>query len=103
MILLKCVCAMRDADREKLREKITAEVGQEVAILPGGVELATAQKLLFLCDRKACSKCSYPQCKHTQDLEHARNFAPASFSKKTDGVWVEQEWNTKCREGVEAK
>lgn len=59
MILLKCVYAMRDADREKLREKIAAEVGQEVAILPGGVELATAQKLLFLCDRKACAKCSY--------------------------------------------
>ena len=76
MIVLKCVCAMRDADREKLREKITEEVGQEVAILPGGVELATAQKLLFLCDRKACAKCCYPQCKHTQDLEHARNFAP---------------------------
>ena len=103
MILLKCVYAMRDADREKLREKITAEVGQEVAILPGGVELAAAQKLLFLCDRKACAKCSYPQCKHTPDLEHARNFAPASFSKETDGVWVEQEWNTKCKEGVEAK
>lgn len=103
MILLKCMYAMRDADREKLREKIAAEVGQEVAILPGGVELATAQKLLFLCDRKACAKCSYPQCKHTQDLEHARNFAPASFSKQTDGVWVEQEWNTKCREDVEEK
>lgn len=103
MILLKCVYAMRDADLEKLREKITAEVGQEVAILPGGVELATAQKLLFLCDRKACEKCCYPQCKHTKDLEHARNFAPASFSKVTDGVWVEQEWNTKCREGVETK
>lgn len=68
-----------------------------------GVELAAAQKLLFLCDRKACAKCSYPQCKHTPDLKHARNFAPASFSKKTDGVWVEQEWNTKCKEGVEAK
>ena len=36
MILLKCVYTMRDADLEKLREKITAEVGQEVAILPGG-------------------------------------------------------------------
>lgn len=32
-----------------------------------------------------------PQCRHTPELEHARNFAPAGFTKRTDGVWVEQE------------
>ena len=28
----------------------------------------------FLCDRKQCEKCSYPMCKHTFDIRHAKNF-----------------------------
>lgn len=29
-------------------------------------------KLLYLCDRKACSNCS-KECKHTSNIEHAIN------------------------------
>lgn len=94
MILLECTVGLRDGDRKKLQEQLAAEIGQSVVLLPGGVSQAKERKILFLCDRKACEKCSYPQCRHTQELEHARNFAPAGFTKRTDGVWVEQEGAT---------
>ncbi len=31
--------------------------------------------VLYLCDRKACKKCSFPQCSHTTDIRHATNFS----------------------------
>lgn len=31
--------------------------------------------VLYLCDRKACKKCSFPQCCHTTDIRHATNFS----------------------------
>lgn len=31
--------------------------------------------LLYLCDRKQCGvRCHYPECKHTSDLRHAKNY-----------------------------
>lgn len=30
-------------------------------------------KFFYLCDRKACKRCSYPTCKHTSDVNHAIN------------------------------
>lgn len=94
MILLECTVALRDGDRKKLQEQLAAEIGEPVVLLPSGVSRAKERNILFLCDRKACEKCSYPQCRHTPELEHARNFAPAGFTKRTDGVWVEQEGAT---------
>lgn len=94
MILLECAVAVRDGDRKKIQEQLAAEIGQPVVLLPNGVSRAKERNILFLCDRKACEKCSYPTCKHTPELEHARNFAPAGFTKRTDGVWVEQEGET---------
>lgn len=91
MILLECTVTLRDGDRKELQEQLAAEVGQPVVLLPSGVSRAKERNILFLCDRKACEKCSYPTCRHTPELEHARNFAPAGFTKRTDGVWVEQE------------
>ena len=91
MILLECTVVMRDGDRKKLQEQLTAEIGQSVVLLPSSVSRAKERNILFLCDRKACEKCIYPTCRHTPELEHARNFAPAGFTKRTDGVWVEQE------------
>lgn len=91
MILLECTVVLRDGDRKKLQEQLAAEIGQPVVILPRSVSQAKERNILFLCDRKACEKCIYPTCRHTPELEHARNFAPAGFTKRTDGVWVEQE------------
>ena len=89
MILLECTVALRDGDRKKLQAQIAAEIGQPVVLLPNGVLRAKERNILFLCDRKACEKCSYPMCRHTPELEHARNFAPAGFTKRTDGVTME--------------
>lgn len=38
----------------------------------------------YECDRKACSVCSYPTCRHTTDIEHAKNFKcfPCENGKK---------------------
>lgn len=91
MILLECTIGMRDEERKKLQERITAEIGEPVVLLPSGVSQAKERNILFLCDRKACERCCYPQCRHTPELEHAKNFAPAGFTKRTDGVYVEQE------------
>lgn len=38
-------------------------------------------RVAYLCDRFACPKCSYPQCKHTTDVAHAINFSKASHDK----------------------
>ena len=92
MILLECAVALRDGDRKKIQEQLAAEIGQPVVLLPSSISRAKERNILFLCDRKACEKCSYPQCRHTPELEHARNFAPAGFTKRTDGVWVTKGW-----------
>ena len=94
MILLECTVELRDGDRKKPQERLAAEIGQPVVLLPNGVLRAKERNILFLCDRKACEKCIYPTCRHTPELEHAKNFAPAGFTKRTDGVWVEQEGAT---------
>ena len=91
MILLECTVALRDGDRKKIQEQLAEEIGQPVVLLPNSVSRAKERNILFLCDRKACEKCSYPTCRHTPELEHAKNFAPAGFTKRTDGVYVEQE------------
>lgn len=91
MIFLECTVALRDGDRKKLQEQLAEEIGQPVVLLPNSISWAKERNILFLCDRKACEKCSYPQCRHTPELEHAKNFAPAGFTKRTDGVYVEQD------------
>ena len=31
-------------------------------------------KVAYICDRKACKDCSYPSCKYTTDIKHAKYF-----------------------------
>lgn len=31
------------------------------------------EQFLYLCDCKKCKECTYPICKHTDDLNHAKN------------------------------
>lgn len=40
-------------------------------------------KIFYICDRKACKKCAYPECKHTTNIYHARNF------ERIDDIFVE--------------
>ena len=52
MILLECTVGLRDGDRKKLQEQLTAEIGQPVVILPSSILRAKERNILFLCDRK---------------------------------------------------
>lgn len=36
-----------------------------------------AGKIYYVCDRKKCAPCD-PDCKHTSDITHAKNFTPAT-------------------------
>lgn len=52
--------------------------------------------ILYLCDRRACNSCRYPNCQHTRDIRHAKNFsvidsdiAPRDIKDKC--IFVEQE------------
>lgn len=40
-----------------------------------GYKMSTGKsvKIVLLCDRKRCEYCSYPECKHTSDISHAKN------------------------------
>mgnify|MGYP000832808075 FL=1 len=40
-----------------------------------------AGKIYYLCDRTACAKCD-PDCKHTSNIAHAKNFTPADINGK---------------------
>ena len=42
--------------------------------------------IAFLCDRRACEKCSFPTCKHTLNINHAEN-----FKKEETVTYIEKE------------
>lgn len=37
------------------------------------------EKYLYLCDQKKCKKCSFPECRHTADIKHAKNKTDRKF------------------------
>ena len=41
--------------------------------------------VLYRCDRRACDKCTFPECQHTSDITHA-----VDFHKDKDGAYVEE-------------
>jgi hypothetical protein len=41
----------------------------------GAIREAKASAV-YICDRKACTKCDNPVCYHTDDVRHAKNFEP---------------------------
>ena len=32
------------------------------------------KKVLYICDKQACENCSFPECYHTSDINHAYHF-----------------------------
>ena len=42
-------------------------------------------KIAYICDRRACETCSYPNCIHTFDISHA-----ADFTKDGAGNFIEE-------------
>lgn len=43
------------------------------------VNFTKQNEILYLCDRRKCEKCSYPECYKTSDVNHAKNFAKDEF------------------------
>ena len=41
--------------------------------------------ILYLCNRKKCNSCTYQKCKHTQDINFAKNIV------KVGEAYVEEE------------
>lgn len=33
-----------------------------------------SSKVFYICDREACGPCKNPECNHTDNIEHAKNF-----------------------------
>lgn len=40
--------------------------------------------IFYICDRKACVNCS-PECFHTTDISHAKNFKKDTYKTKIKG------------------
>lgn len=38
------------------------------------IDTPAKPRVAYLCDRRQCPNCSYPECKHTTDISHAVNF-----------------------------
>ena len=51
------------------------------------VSAAKRPKVLYICDRRACKKCS-PQCCRTEDVRHAEHF---KLFYGSEGTFFEQE------------
>lgn len=39
-----------------------------------GIDDTTPLRVAYICDHKSCDKCNNPECNHTFDIRHARNF-----------------------------
>lgn len=48
---------------------------------------------IYLCDRKACEQCHWPDCKHTKRIEHAVNFKmlETTEQQEEDEYYIEKE------------
>lgn len=51
--------------------------------------------ILFVCDRKACPNCHYPDCEHTTDPDHAVNFKKEVHVQKNEAFVYYYEQNKK--------
>lgn len=58
-------------EQKRRMEQQKEDFEQELA---GAKKAAGGPDIIFLCDRRACDKCSNSNCKHTKDIRHAKNF-----------------------------
>ena len=56
-------------------------------------------KVAYECDRRKCANCSFPVCRHTEDIEHAEHFIKAGSVYIEDAV-KHGHWNSVSREYV---
>lgn len=72
-ICKRCACCSENKI-EKISEalKNTKEAFQNMA--KGLEKEAEKKEVAYICDRRKCPSCSYPECMHTIDIAHAANF-----------------------------
>lgn len=69
---------------DRLKNAYRAFCGREIGSLQFGIDVKrcdecvmdASRRVFYLCDQKACTKCSYPTCRHTDKITHAINFEP---------------------------
>ena len=66
------ICQMIISDKNKLEQETCAQK-------------ESTPKIAYICDRRSCEKCSYPDCMHTFDISHA-----ADFVKDGAGNFIEE-------------
>ena len=67
---------------DKFRDAYRAFCGKQLGSLTFGVDVKKCHEceyrreanVLYLCDRRACQDCIYPDCEYTTDIHHAKNF-----------------------------
>lgn len=65
---------------DRIRDAIKAFRGKSIGSIQFGIDVKRCSDcdrgadVLYLCDQKRCIKCHYPECKHTNDIRHAKNF-----------------------------
>lgn len=74
--LMCCIWEVDYSPRAKTPEPAMEDILQKhvVGEVEADVITPCGDSVVYLCDRKACSDCSYPDCKHTSSIEHAVNF-----------------------------
>lgn len=46
-------------------------------------------RVMYLCDRKMCNTPCNPECRHTLDIRHAKNFTNPFYTSNLDGTKTE--------------
>lgn len=96
--LMCCIWEVDYSPRAKGKEDAkTMRVGDfKVVDRPGGISMVyepqdasvnaeSEVKVAYLCDKKSCARCDNPDCHHTLDIEHAKN-----FERVEDGRYMER-------------
>lgn len=74
-MMLNDILRRTDADEiKRLLRNIIADQEKPVVLQKEFNIKKGDKKIAFICDRRACDTCSYPNCKHTTDIKHAENF-----------------------------
>lgn len=71
---------------DRFRNATRAFRGKEIGSISFGIDMKKCSEcdknagVMYLCDCRACKKCSYPICSHTTDICHAKNFVSTNDS-----------------------
>lgn len=75
---------------DRIRDAIRAFLGKQIGSVTFGVDVKKCSEcdkyehVFYICDRQKCPRCSYPECKHTADVKHAKNF---QYGFQSEAFW----------------